>query len=150
MLAERAVHLEEVAHIPVLQMLLKHKDQLAVIEGLEPVLPANLLQLPAAVAWEVEAEHSGMRIVLSAWNRRWRGVSLLGPVLDHVMIPRCQRLPGMIFLLAHLVDPFGMFGCIGEVVPILFDELSIFWRDVLGRNRGNVSFLAMTMLSFVV
>src|SRR5690242_9636971 len=98
MLPMRAVEVEEIALGAVRFLVLEEKDEIAVVEGLEPVVPTDLLEAIVAFRVEDEAQDAGVVVMLRAGNGRGNAAARLGPMLDHAMVAGRQRLAGSIFL----------------------------------------------------
>lgn len=62
------VQAEENAQVTGLLVLLDDERETALVEGFEPVIPADRLKLLATVAREVEAEHTRASAMLGAWH----------------------------------------------------------------------------------
>src|SRR5579883_826396 len=105
MFAVRAVHVEEVALMPVSHMFLEEEYKIAVLERLEPLLPAHRLQLLATVAREVDTQHAEMIAMFCPRYRCRCTATLLRPVFDDFRILRCQCLSRMVFVFVEIVNP---------------------------------------------
>src|SRR5206468_153431 len=83
---------EEVALGAVLLVLLVDEVQLPLIEGLEPLVPVDVLESAVAgrVAAEVEAEDPEVVAVFGTLDGRRYGLALLGPAADDVVVGRHQ------------------------------------------------------------
>src|SRR4051794_935169 len=97
-LAVRALESEEVALVPVAALLLVDEVQASLVEGPEPLVPADVPQVVGA-ATEVEPEHPEMVAVLGALHGGRCAAALLGPLLDDLVVRGRQAAIGALRLL---------------------------------------------------
>jgi len=125
--------MEEVARFSVFFMcFLEEKHEFPLLERLQPLIPAHMLQLLPTHSLENRRWSTPKMVtMLCAWySRRKRALSLLRPVLDHFWILRRERLPpgdprARSGLLIH-------FACsvVGDSLPAYFSRNSfLFWRE---------------------
>ena len=96
---------EEVAVVPVSQVLLEEEYQIAGVEGLEPLVPADVLEPVTSITGEVKPQHAYVALVLRPWHRGWGCLPLLCPTPDDVVIVRGECLAEVVFMLVWRVDP---------------------------------------------
>ena len=85
--------LEEGAVLAAGLLLLVKQRQLVAVESVEPLVPANVLQLIfARPTREIEAQHTWRILATGAAYGGWRTVVLLHPLADLVMISRRSSL----------------------------------------------------------
>src|SRR4051794_2539529 len=97
-LAVRALQPEERALVPVLALFLVDEVQLADVEGVEPLVPADVAQ-GVGVAAEVESQHAQVVAVLGALDGRRYAAALLGPLPDHLVAGGDQAAAGALRVL---------------------------------------------------
>src|SRR3954447_22737571 len=88
-LATGALQPEEIALPAVAALLLVDEVQPARVEGLEPLLPADVPEILATAA-EIEPQHAEVVLMLGALDGRRRGAARLGPFLDDLVMGRGQ------------------------------------------------------------
>jgi hypothetical protein len=96
---------EEVAGAPISQVLLEEEYQIAGVEGLEPLVPADVLEPFTCIAGEVKPEHAYVALVLRPRHRGWCCLPLLCPTPDDVVVARGECLAGVVFMLVWRVYP---------------------------------------------
>src|SRR3954453_10297112 len=106
-LAVRALQPEERALVPVLALLLVDEVQRAGVEGVEPLVPADLAQV-GVVAAEVDAQHAEVAAVLGAGHGRRHAVALLGPRPDDLVARGGEAAAGPLGVVVQGRDLLGV------------------------------------------
>src|SRR4051794_738455 len=104
-LAVRALEAEERALAPVAALLLVDEVQAPGVEGVQPLLPADLPQ-PLVVAAEVDPQHAEQVTVLGTLDRRRAAATLLRPLSDHFVMRRREAAAaalGLVVRRRHLL-----------------------------------------------
>ena len=69
--------MEEVALFSVFHVFLEEKHEFPLLERLQPLIPAHMIQLLPTIAWKIEGEYTQVVTMLCAWYSRRNGLSLL-------------------------------------------------------------------------
>jgi hypothetical protein len=68
-------------------LILHQQREVVVVEGLEPVVPADVFQrVSAAEAGEIEADHAGVVAAAGSAHARGPGPALFRPLADLIMV----------------------------------------------------------------